>query len=50
MAKTSFGIFSNPIKGVIKNVPSLLLNEAVTPDSDKVVLTDGEIHRRPMRS
>jgi len=44
----TFGVFS-PVMGTQKNIPSLLLSEAITPDNDKVVLIDGEIHRRPMR-
>jgi len=47
--KEKFGIFSNPMMGTRKDIPSLLLTETVTPDNDKVVLIDGEIHRRKMR-
>ena len=43
-----FGIFS-PVMGTKKDIPSILLSKVFTPDNDKVVLIDGEIHRRKMR-
>ncbi|MFA5559851.1 MAG: hypothetical protein WDA59_10465 [Methanofastidiosum sp.] len=43
-----FGIFS-PTGGTRKDVPSILLSQAFTPDNDKVVFIDKEIHRRKMR-
>ncbi len=46
--KQGFGIFS-PVMGTVKNIPSLLLTQTVTPDNDKVVIIDNEIHRRKMR-
>ena len=43
-----FAIFS-PTGGTRKDVPSILLSQAFTPDNDKVVFIDKEIHRRKMR-
>ena len=43
-----FAVFS-PTYGTRKDVPSILLSKVFTPDNDKVVLIDGEIHRRKMR-
>lgn len=44
----SYGIFS-PILGLRKDIPSILLKEAYTPDSEDVFWQDGEVHRLKKR-
>lgn len=48
MDKQSFGIW-NPQYELVKNIPNILLNKVVLPDSENVLLKDGKIIRRKMR-
>ena len=44
----SYGIFS-PILGIRKDIPSILLKEAYSPDSEDVIWQEGEVHRLKKR-
>jgi len=44
MQMKSYGIFS-PILGLRKDIPSILLKEAYSPDCQDVIWQDGEVHR-----
>ena len=44
MQMKSYGIFS-PILGLRKDIPSILLKEAYTPDCQDVIWQNGEVHR-----
>ena len=48
MAKRLFGIMS-PVLGLKKDFPTILLQNAFTPDNENVLLKYGEIHRAKMR-
>jgi len=48
MDKQTFAIF-NPQNELVKNVPKILLNKVLLPDSQNVLLKDGKIIRRKMR-
>ena len=48
MNKQTFGIF-NPRNELVKNIPKILLNKVLLPDSQNVLLKDGKIIRRKMR-
>jgi len=46
--KQTFGIF-NPQNELVKNIPKILLNKVLLPDSKNCLLKDGKVIRRKMR-
>jgi len=48
MDKQTFGIF-NIQNELVKNIPKILLNKVLLPDSQNILLKDGKIIRRKMR-
>jgi len=48
MDKQTLGIF-NPQNELVKNIPVILLNKVLLPDSENVLLKDGKVIRRKMR-